>query len=74
MAFFILLHDTTCKIGHRYVKVHLLFLQYLLKNGTGIVSSRVGTPPSFLLPPLSQANLKSYPLFLRAIQIGACKL
>ena len=26
------------------------------------------------LPPLSEANIKSYPLFLRAIQIGACKL
>ena len=25
-------------------------------------------------PPLPKANLKSYPLFLRAIQIGACKL
>ena len=32
-----------------------------------------GTPP-FWVPPLSEANLKSYPLFLRAIQIGTCKL
>ena len=32
-----------------------------------------GTPP-FWVPPLSEANLKSYPLFLRTIQIGACKL
>ena len=45
-----------------------------------IVSSRVGTPPSlreprFLgTPPLSEENLKSNPLFLRAIQIGECKL
>ena len=39
-----------------------------------IVSSRAGTPPPSGYPPLSEANLKSYPLFLRAIQIGACKL
>ena len=41
-----------------------------------IVSYRVGTlPPPFLRePPLSEANLKNYPLFLTAIQIGACKL
>ena len=42
-----------------------------------IVSSRVGTPPPpppFWVPPLSEANFKSYPLVLRAIQIGACKL
>ena len=37
------------------------------------VSSSVGTPPP-PFPPLSEANLKSYPLFLRAIQIGARKL
>ena len=30
--------------------------------------------PLFWLPPYSEANLKSYPLFLRAIQIVACKL
>ena len=39
-----------------------------------IVSSRVGTPPFLGEPPLFEANLKSYPLFLRAIQIGTCKL
>ena len=33
-----------------------------------------GNPPPFCVPPLFEANLKSYPLFLRAIQIGACKL
>ena len=33
-----------------------------------------GTPPPFWAPPLFEANLKSYPLFPRAIQIGACKL
>ena len=32
-----------------------------------------GTPP-FWPPPLSEANFKSYPLFLRAMKIGACKL
>ena len=53
-------------------------------NPLSIVSSGV-EPPPFLkepLPPpfhfgyplLSEANLKSYPLFLRAIQSGACKL
>ena len=31
-------------------------------------------PFFFWVPPLSEANLKSSPLFLRAIQIGACKL
>ena len=31
-------------------------------------------PSPFLVPPLSVANLKKYPLFLRAIQIGTCKL
>ena len=35
-------------------------------------------PPPFSegigVPPFSEANLKKYPLFLRAIQIGACKL
>ena len=45
----------------------------------GIVSSRVGTLPFLgkFAPErggLSDANLKSYPLFLKAIQIGACKL
>ena len=39
-----------------------------------IVSSRVGTLPPFSEEPaLSEANLKSYPLFLRTIQIGAGK-
>ena len=34
----------------------------------------IGTPPPFLRePPLSEVNLKSYPLFLRAIQTGAPK-
>ena len=28
----------------------------------------------FWVPPLSEANFKNIPLFLRAIQIGACKL
>ena len=31
-------------------------------------------PPLFGYPPLSEANFKNYPLFLTAIQIGACKL
>ena len=31
-------------------------------------------PPLSGYPPLSEANLKSYPIFLRAIQIGVCKL
>ena len=31
-------------------------------------------PLLFWVPPLSEANLKSYPLFLRVIQIGAGKL
>ena len=45
-----------------------------------IVSSRVGPPiPHLSLPlsgdpSLSETNLKSYPLFLRAIQIDVCKL
>ena len=46
-----------------------------------VVSSRVGTPPflreppSFLGTPLFLKQVKkSYPLLLRAIQIGACKL
>ena len=57
------------------------FLSSLFRVGT----SRDGTPPPsppgfsegtppFWVPPLSEANLKSYPLFLRTIQIGACKL
>ena len=50
------------RLGGRVIQVHVV-----------IVSSRVGTRP-FWVPPLSEANLKSYPLFLRAIQIGACKL
>ena len=37
------------------------------------VSFRVGTPVSGY-PSLSEANVKKYPLFLGAIQIGACKL
>ena len=46
-----------------------------------IVSSRFGSPlflrklsSPFLGTPLSKANFKSYPLFLRVIQTGACKL
>ena len=31
-------------------------------------------PPLSGYPAFSEANLKNYPLFLRAIQIGACKL
>ena len=33
-----------------------------------------GIPLPFWVPLLSKANIKSYLLFLRAIQIGACKL
>ena len=51
-------------------------------ENTDIVSSTVGNPlfmrepppPPFWVHPLSKANLKNHPLFLRAIQIGACKL
>ena len=32
------------------------------------------SPPFLGIPPLSEANLNSYPVFLRAIQIGACRL
>ena len=43
-------------------------------NFNDIVSYRVGTPLFLREPPFSEANLKSYPLFLTAIQIGLCKL
>ena len=53
------------------------FLMKVTTFWSHIVSSRVGTSPLPLFrgnPPLSEANLKNYPLFLTAIQIGACKL
>ena len=49
--------------------------------GSNIISSRVRIPPFLREPPLlsghthlSESNLKSYSLFLRAIQVSACKL
>ena len=49
--------------------------------GYNIISSRVRIPPFLREPPLlsghtplSESSLKRYSLFLRAIQVGACKL
>ena len=51
----------------------MLFLQMKIYNFFSFLQGW-NPPPLFWVPPLSEANLKNYPLFLSAIQIGACKL
>ena len=66
------------EVGYKALKEKLLD-----DNKVDIHSFLLGWKPPFLrepppplsgYPPLSEANFKNYPLFLTAIQIGACKL
>ena len=68
-----LLGESKAKKWHKMIKTSVCHA-ICLRNHSFLQGWNLPPLPEGTSPPLSEANLESYPFFLTAIQIGACKL